>query len=86
MSNVDGPPESPSIVHVELRLPSRISSAQLATPVDHVFARACYSPPPPDEKTLSGVVASPPKGFASPPEAVASPPKLEPDDVRSVDE
>ena len=85
MSNVDGPPESPFIVHVEPRPPSRISSTQLATPVDHIFARARYSLPPPRKKTSSGVVASPPKAFASPPEAVTSPPKLESDDVRSRD-
>ena len=85
MSNVDGLPESPSIVHVEPRPPSRISSTQLATPVDHMFARAHYSSPPPRNKTLSGDVASPPKAFSSPPEAVTSPPKLEFDDVRSLD-
>ena len=84
MSNVDGQLESPSIVHVEPRPPSRISSAQLTTPVDHSFLRVRATPPPTTKKT-SGVLASPPKAFASPPEAVASPPKLESDDVRSLD-
>ena len=85
MSNVDGPPESPSIVHVEPRPPSRISSTQLATLVDHLFARVRYSLPPHEKNTSSGVIASPPKAFASPPEAMTSPPKLESDDVRSRD-
>ena len=52
MSNVDGPPESPSIVHVKPRPPSRISSTQLATPVDHPFARARYSLPGATRDTL----------------------------------
>ena len=95
MSNVDGPSESPSIIHVGPRPPSRISSTQLATPVDHLFARVRFSlppPPHPTKKTPLGVVASPPEAVASPPEAVASPPeavasppKLESDDVRSLD-
>ena len=45
MSNVDGPPESPSIVHAEPRPPSRISSTQLATSVDHFLAHVHYSFP-----------------------------------------
>ena len=85
MANVDGPPESPSIVHVEPRPPSRISSTQLATPVDHIFAGVYYSLPLHEKKTSTGVVASPPKAFASPPEEVASPPEFESDDVRSSD-
>ena len=55
MSSVDGPPESPSIFHVEPRPPSRITSTQLATPVDHRFARARYSLLPPRNKHRRGL-------------------------------
>ena len=54
MSNVDGPPESPSIAHVEPRPQSRISSTQLAKPVDHLFFCARY-PPPPRKQASSGL-------------------------------
>ena len=84
MSNVYGPPESPSIADGEPS-PPRISSAQLAALVTRRFARARYSPPPPQKTNIVRVVANPPKAFSSPPEAVTSPPKLESDDVRSFD-
>ena len=79
MSNVDEPPESPSIDHAKPRPPSGIPSTLLATPVDHIFARArFFPPPPPTEKPSSGVAASPP-------EALAGPRTLESDNVRSLE-
>ena len=60
MPNVDELPESPFIVHAGPRPPSRISSTQLTTPVDHLFAHARYSLPP-YEETSSKVAANPPK-------------------------
>ena len=64
MSNVDGPSESPSIIHVGPRPPSRISSTQLATPVDHLFARVRFSlspPPTPRKKHRWGLSPVHPK-------------------------
>ena len=55
------PPESPSIVHAEPRPPSGISSTLLATPVDHNFARARYSLPPPRKKHRRGLPPVHPK-------------------------